>query len=518
VEEKGIPPESNCHREAIVVAFEAFLDERSGAIEWRWLLPKFPATSIESAKELSRSQHQALGYFRLRPTISAGTFTFGHYSALGRHLKKLQYRLGKLPKHLRGQSVLPTCTLFDPQCSDCPSRSDCIPVREDEVPSSSQNSLPTIGAVLNEIVTGARKMLNSSEWTEMQPGLGPRYGGLSSALAALTVGLRHNSDLNQAFIPFDRLSAGEKYALSFALAKAQIPGERPPVIIMEEPETALYPSAISVLLRDVQSIPSGKEPQVIVSSHSEAVLRCFIPDDIFIIEKGHGPQKLMETVQGIKPSGGPFQNPEYLIMPGGPSALFADKVLIMEGPRDVIISGHLDRLAAKSAAVCRSTHVSFAMNGWCVFHASKADQIMDCINVFNGIGKKTAAVLDGDNTGRKYAEQVKDSCPTFVYYSCKYNEPSLEEALLAGLPTDDAKQILTEFDNCSSCPHSAPAACWKRHGRCSKGDVNDRKILLQNLCLKAYEKKNLFPPAFRNLLQQIDSAVPGKVYELNADQ
>ena len=519
VEEKGIPPETNCHREAIVVALEAFLDERSGAIEWRWLLPKFPATSIESAKELSRSQHQALGYFRLRPTISAGTFTFGHYSVLGRHLKKLQYRLGKLPKRLRGQSVLPTCTLFDPQCSDCPSRSDCIPVREDEVPSSSQNSLPTIGAVLNEIVTSARKMLNSSEWTEMQPGLGPRYGGLSSALAALTVGLRHNSALNQAFIPFDRLSAGEKYALSFALAKAQIPGERPPVIIMEEPETALYPSAISALLRDVQSIPSGKEPQVIVSSHSEAVLRCFIPDDIFIIEKGHSPQKLMDAVRNINPSKGHFQKPEYLIMPGGPSVLFADKVLVMEGARDIIISGHLDRIAAKYAAVSACPHISFAMKGWCVFHAFGADQIMDCIRMFQTLGKKTAAVFDGDDTGRKYAEEVKDICPTFVYRSCNYKQPALEEALLAGLPTDDAKQILTEFDNCPACPLGAPRrACWTMGGKCPKGSKDDRKNLLQNLCLEAYEKQNLFPSAFKNLLQQIDSAVPGKVYELNADQ
>lgn len=518
VEEKGILPDNNCHREAVIVALDAFLDERSGAIEWRWLLPKFPATSIESAKELSRSQHQALGYFRVRPTISAGTFTFGHYSVLGRHLKKLQYRLGKLPKCLKGQIDLPTCTLSDPQCSTCSSISDCMPDSEDNVPPSRQDSLPTIGTVLNEIVSNARKMLNSSEWTDMQPGLGPRYGGLSSALAALTLGLRHNSEVHQAFIPFDRLSAGEKYALSFSLAKAQIPGERPPVIVMEEPETALYPSAISTLLREVQAIPSGKEPQVIVSSHSEAVLRCFIPDDIFIIKKGHDPKKLMDIVCGIKPSGGHFQKPEYLIMPGGPSVLFADKVLVMEGARDVIIAGHLDRLAAKCAAVCTGPHVSFTMKGWCVFHATGADQIMDCIRVFNALGKKTSAVFDGDDTGQKYAEQVKDICPTFVYSSCHYKEPALEEVLLAGIPFDDAKQILKEFDNCSSCPHGTPKTCWTIRGKCPKGDKDDRKILLQTLCLEVYEQKGLFPPAFKNLLQQIDLATPGKVYNLNADQ
>ena len=518
VEEKEMLPDNNCHREAVIVALEAFLDDRSGAIEWRWLLPKFPATSIESAKELRRSQHQALGYFRVRPTISAGAFTFGHYSVLGRHLRKLQYRLGKLPKGLRGQADLPTCSLSDPQCSTCSFRSDCVPNREDDVPPSAQNSLPTIGTVLNEIVSSAKKVLRASEWTEMQPGLGPRYGGLSSALAALTLGLRHNSDLNQAFIPFDRLSAGEKYALSFSLAKAQIPGERPPVIVIEEPETALYPSAISTLLREIQAIPTGKEPQIIVSSHSESVLRCFIPDDIFIIEKGHGPKNLMDIVRGIKPMGGHFQKPEYLIMPGGPSVLFADKVLVMEGARDVVISGHLDRLAARCAAVCAVSHVSFATRGWCVFHALGADQIMDCVRVFNALGKITAALFDGDDPGRRYAEQTKDICPTFVYRSCNYTDPALEEALLAGLPPDDAKRVLDEFDNCPLCPMGTPTKCWTLKGGCTKGDREERKILLQSLCLKVYDEKGLFPPAFKNLLNQIDSATPGKVYDLNADQ
>lgn len=518
VEEKGVVPDVNSHQEAVVVALEALLDQRSGAIEWRWLLPKFPATSIESAKELTRSQHQAMGYFRIRPTISAGTFTLGHYSVLGRHLRKLQYRLGKLPEGLRGQTVLPTCSLSEPQCSTCSFRSDCVPDMEDDVPSSAHSSLPTIGTVLNEIVTDAKKVLNSSEWTDMQPGLGPRYGGLSSALAALTIGMRPMTDVSQAFIPFDRLSAGEKYALSFSLAKVQIPGECPPVIVMEEPETALYPSAIAALLREIQALPTGKVPQVIISSHSESVLRCFLPGDIFIIEKEHGPRKLMDIVSGIKPSTGPFHDPEYLIMPGGSSALFADKVLVVEGPRDAIVSGHLDRLAARNAAVCAVPHVSFATQGWCVFTAEKADKIRDCIHVLSTLGKKTAALFDGDDPGCRYAEQIKDLCPTFVYRSSQYSDPALEEALLAGLPPDDRKRVLDELDNCPSCPMGTPTKCWAQRGECPKGDRNERKILLQRLCLKVYEEKGLFPPAFKNLLNQIDSATSGMVYDLNADQ
>jgi hypothetical protein len=258
VEEKEIEPDINSHQEAVIVALQAALDHRSGAVEWHWLLPKFPATSIETAKELSRSQHQSLGYFRIRPAISAGALTLGQYSPLGRHLRKLQYRLGKIPTGLSGRTEPPTCSLNEPQCETCPRKSDCVPDMEDQVPPSTSDGPATIGTVLKEIVAGAKKVLGSSEWKEMEPGLGPRYGGSSSALAALTIGVRPIADESQAFIPFDRLSSGEKYALSFSLAKAQIPGERPPVIVMEEPETALYPSAISTLLRDIQATPRGR--------------------------------------------------------------------------------------------------------------------------------------------------------------------------------------------------------------------------------------------------------------------
>lgn len=518
VEEKGIEPDVSNHLEAVIIALEAVLDPRSGAIEWCWLLPKFPATSIESAKELGRSQHQSLGYFRIRPLISAGALTLGQYSPLGRHLRKLQYRLGKIPTDLSGRADLPTCSLNEPQCSTCPHRSDCVPDVEDQAPLSTSDGLPTIGTVLKEIVTSARKVLGSSEWKGMEPGLGPRYGGSSSALAALTIGVRPVADESQAFIPFDRLSSGEKYALSFSLAKAQIPGERPPVIVMEEPETALYPSAISTLLRDIQAIPTGKTPQVIISSHSESVLRCFVPSDIFVVEKEQGPKKLDDIINMIKLAAGPFRKPEYLIMPGGPSALFADKVLVVEGARDVIISGRLDRLAARRTALGFVPHISFGLQGWCVFAAEKADQVPDCVRLFNALGKKTVALFDGDGPGRENAEQIKNVCPAFVYETSLYRDPALEEALLAGLSADDREQVLKEFDKCQSCSFTTHKSCWVQKGECEKGDRNARKILLQNLCLETYEKKDFFPPAFTQLLNQIDSAPTGEVLYLNADQ
>jgi hypothetical protein len=235
------------------------------------------------------------------------------------------------------------------------------------------------------------------------------------------------------------------------------------------------------------------------------------------LKKGQAPKRLVDIIDAIEPAG-PFRNPEYLIMPGGPSALFADKVLVVEGDQDAIISGHLDRLAAKQAAVGSVPHLSFALQGWCVFAAKKADQIPSCVRVFNALGKKTVALFDGDDPGRRHAEQIKDICPTFVYATNLYRDPALEEALLAGLPADDRTQVLKEFDNCQSCPFSTRERCWVRGGNCEKGDKSVRKIFLQSLCLEVYEKKDILPPAFTNLLNRIDTAPTGKVLCLNADR
>ncbi len=519
IENKGEEIDEQKHFQAVVIRFEAQLDPYDGEIKWRWLLPKLPETEMEKAKELTRAQHGALGYFRIRPTITAGAFTLGQYSTLGRHLRKLQYRLGKLPDDLRSESQLSKCLLENPQCEKCANKPDCLPDLETgELASSDTEKIPTIGSTLGGIVFGAKRVLGSHGWNQMDASLGPRYGGLRSNLAALTLGLRTDEPEKARFIPFERLSAGEKYALSFSLAKAQIPGDRPPVILMEEPETALYPSAVATLLGDLQAIPSGDAPQVIASSHSEGVLRCFSPEYVFIMDDNRQPYRIKNIINNTQPTKELMSRIESLIMPGGTSALFADKILLVEGAQDAIVSGQLDRLAARIAAEKqKSNYNSFASLGWCIFEAAKASKAIDFVNFFNAFGKKMTVLFDGDGPGKEAASRTKNLCPTFVYINDQGGNPTLEEALLLGLPKSDETQVLDDFYShgmCSTCEKHRKN-CWVQSGEdCYLGDRTSRKNHLQNLCLKSYLDRNLFPPAFEALLTQIDTASIGVVHEL----
>ena len=519
IENKGIALDENVHQKAVVIRFEARLDPDDGEITWKWYLPKFIETEMESCKEITSSQHWSLGYFRIRPSVTAGAFTLGQYSALGRHLRKLRFRLGKLPENLRVKSQLPNCAIENPDCKSCPDREDCIPLVEEEgIP---QEKLPTVGTTLGNIVSGAKKVLGSHAWNKMSAGLGPRYGGQKSILSALTLGLRTDGITKKPeFIPFERLSSGEKYAFSFSLAQIQVPGDRPPVILVEEPETALYPSAVAMLIADLRATPTGDAPQVLISSHSESVLRCFSLKSVYIMSLNREPINLHSVIKSVDTGGDISHRVEYLMMPGGPCSLFADKVLIVEGAQDAIVSGNLDRLAAMIKANKKeSQFCSFSSLGWSILETKGAKKSLKHVKLLLNLGKRVAALFDGDAEGKQNAANTKSLCPTFIYRSENNANPTLEHALLMGLPEDEREKVLNEFYSttaCSVCDRKGKD-CWVQSKECAFGNREDRKHRLQDLSLKYYREKLLFPRAFGELWANIDTSEKGKINSLPID-
>lgn len=510
LEQQGHDIDETRHEKAVIVRFEAKLDESSGEIEWQWLLPKFPETEMEGVKKLERAQLQAIGFCRIKPVVTSGAFTLGEYAELGRRLKRMEYRLGKLPGKLKSEPKLPECCLGALQCATCEEKANCM----SEQPGSSTAG-KTLGAVLKEIADNAKSILGGKSWEAMQASLGPRYGGMGSSLSALTLGMNPNVDHTK-FLPFERFSSGEKYALSFALATSSFPGEQPLILLLEEPETALSPSAVASVLGELQKKQGDVLPQVLASSHSETVLRSFPVDSIFLMDGDRKPVLLHEVLSssGSRLSMSQF---EFLIMPGEASALFADKVLLVEGEGEVIVSGALERLAvavSSSGLGCDS----YASKGWCVFDAKGAAGIEESIKALRAMGKKVAALFDGDETGKKYAEEVKDLCPTFVFQSSKVGEPCLEEALLYG--SRQSNNVLTAFFNnseCTGCSKRSGSKCWREKYDCYLGGRDGRKRYLQKLCLEQYRSGNDYPPAFKALLPKLDTATPGQIHMISVD-
>ena len=107
-----------------------------------------------------------------------------------------------------------------------------------------------------------------------------------------------------------------------------------------------------------------------------------------------------------------------------------------------------------------------------------------------------------------------------MYKKMNGTDVELEQALLYGLDANLHDQIIGSFqayDKCSSCPDKTIVNCLSQNCLISKNKYpkeEQRKSDFQKICLKKYQETKTFPPAFKSLLEQIDSAKPGDVIEL----
>ena len=211
-----------------------------------------------------------------------------------------------------------------------------------------------------------------------------------------------------------------------------------------------------------------------------------------------------------------------LIMPGRTSALFAEKIIIAEGAMESIVSGELDRLSGMISS-SKTKMESFADKKWCFFDAGGVPHVKEKANALNKLGKRVVLLYDGDTDGLEAAGSSKGDYPTFIYKHQTETEPTLELALLYGL--DYAKQTnaikaFQSFPECQSCTayQAKINNCLKKNGCPLPDKPSELKAKLAYFCLDEYKKAKNFPPAFKSLLEQIDSAEPGKVIELKIEK
>ncbi|MFH1136318.1 MAG: AAA family ATPase [Pseudomonadota bacterium] len=70
------------------------------------------------------------------------------------------------------------------------------------------------------------------------------------------------------------------------LAAALLQPDLPPTIVIDEPELGLHPYAIEILAELIRA--SAKRTQVIISTQSPALVDCFSPEDIIVVNREHG--------------------------------------------------------------------------------------------------------------------------------------------------------------------------------------------------------------------------------------
>lgn len=491
------------YAEGIWIRFVAEREDSTGAIRPRWILPKLAVSELDEETELSRAQHEAIEYFRISPRISAGTFAMGDNSPLGRYLRKAGYAMGRLAA---GPDSYSNCDL---NCDECTRKETCVrPIAQD-------GKNVSLGKSLSDIAKRAMQFLGDSD--ALPTGLGDQRGATKARLSATTLGLRTDlPDGNAGFIPYGQFSSGEKYAFAFALATQNLPQRSKPILIVEEPETALYPAAVGRILATLRQQDS---PQVFITSHSETVMRHFDLASILVVGRDRCIRRLGDVIECACVEPPVALGFAYLAMPGQGSALLSDKVLLVEGPGDALTSGELDRVSATVSLVGGF----LAARGWIALTCHGAGKAGQYAKILQSLRIQVCALFDGDPEGNTRAGEVKDDVPTFVYSSNRVANPRLEEALFYGLKSSAQARVIAELkmlDHYSACSHrSISGDCWLTCRKDDKQGKNpDRcKESIRDNSVRQYESIGSFPLAFRSLAKSLDSAQTGRVVELPID-
>ena len=493
VEKDDVPEDKQV--QVLRICFKAYYNEQDGEIQCEWYLPKLEATERMETDRLSRQSHQTVEYVRITAAISAGALTLGDRSQLAKYLQRGGHPLGKLDDEILGGRSGLGCPLEEWQ--KCEKSQAC----------GGPDQQKCVGMWISEVTHTARGMIGEKSWDGFKPVLGSRYSDAKSRLRATTLGMMcKRSRGGDGFIPFERLSMGERYALALALSvSGQAPGGGG-IIVAEEPETALYPAAIGAVLAHVRR--QGKS-QVIITSHSETVLRHFDLSDIYYLSRNHTVKGLREVADNTALKHGLVYEFEGLIRPGEASALLSDKILLVEGSGDAKVGGRLDRIAARANARFLSDQ------GWVVLSGNGAGKTPQYAMLLSDLGHRVVLLFDGDKAGREGADKTKGTYPTFTFSDSTLQEPCLEDALLAGLSPETVTKAVEELrqrSKCTNCPSRQNKRCWSIP-RGNPDECTECKFELQRICMREYEEANpaILPPAFAELAQAIDDAPPGLV-------
>ncbi len=522
-------PDDEKHLRCVRVQFRAWYDSEMGRMEWCWILPKHPVTPSEEPKKLTRKQHNLINFYRVRAHTTPTDYTLGKYSRFGKQVRRFGYRPGRFPEMVIGKQIMGKCSAAASECTTCLEREACSQWKgKANANRDSEETANPFGGFMRELNSDARHILGNYDHNDCDLSVGPRFGTREDYLRGVTLGYRSTENAD-GFIPFGRLSSGEQYALSYAIGASSVRGSQPGMLIMDEPETSLHPAAISSLMTRLQSPSSEDRPQVFVSSHSESVIKCFGLQHVTLLRSDDNQIKANDFDSITAESKLAAKHFSFVMAPGGASAFFADKVIVVEGPLEALTFGRLDRMVAQMPRETGDAPKTLAATGWTVFATGGTGSLGEVAAALSALGKKVVILMDSD--AQDEIDKLALGYPVVTYKDkgMQYdtNTLALEEALLLGLPREKQNFVISELchpnarRNCGIRSKCADSRCWrfvKSGSKCpAKQSASEIKSDVIDQCISVYEEQMKVPPAFDQLVDSLDKIAPGRPTYLIVD-
>lgn len=199
------------------------------------------------------------------------------------------------------------------------------------------------------------------------------------------------------------------------------------VVVLEEPEAHLHPQLQHGLVRYLKEVVSERpEVQVVMTTHSDEIVSACDPEDLVLFRRGDDDQPVIRTVRLFGLSSKNIAQARRHLDVNRSAALFADRLVLVEGVTDAIVLRAVARAWADSDQVRRRfvdaltiTVVGSRIGSWLPKLLTRPGM---------EVSTRLAVLRDSDDEPvPRWVTARRSEC-----FGVFLNEPTLEPALVEG--------------------------------------------------------------------------------------
>lgn len=159
---------------------------------------------------------------------------------------------------------------------------------------------------------------------------------------------------------------------------------------IEEPEAFIHPHGVRHLGTLIKGVSGAQNMQVLVSTHSPALVANFEPHEIVRVDKGASGTEIKQCLTLDPVHFKKFINQDNA------DIFFSDKIVLVEGPTEKILFSQLDKITPKDPANAAAGNCSFDRSNIGVIVLSSKDSVLNYKKIADGFGIPCVALLDKD--------------------------------------------------------------------------------------------------------------------------
>jgi hypothetical protein len=263
--------------------------------------------------------------------------------------------------------------------------------------------------------------LGSAHFQDLRPGLDPGLSGSASSLVL------HDGD-----VPLANYGLGSRRLTSLAIQEKALDGRS--IVAIDEVEQGLEPHRLTHLMRYLISKAADQDLQVLMTTHSPAVIEGLTTEQLFIVVSNEGvtvinqaaamlPEKEGEAAQGL--------------MRSLPSAFLARQIIVGEGATE---AGFLRQLLTTWDGERESpTSPTAVTTGTTVVNGGGSSPGPQRSAALARLGYKVMLVLDGDVTENDADVRAATEAGVDIV---KWQDAALEDVIITVLPIAGLQELV----------------------------------------------------------------------------